>query len=53
MKVLDKTGVRMEVEKCRIALKNTQWLGYQLTESGVKPVEEKIQAITDRIRPRS
>ena len=33
MKVLDEAGVRLKLEKCRIAQKNTQWLGYQLTEA--------------------
>ena len=52
MKGLDEAGVRLKLEKCRIAQKNTQRLGYQLTESGEKPVE-KIQAITYRIRPKN
>ena len=40
------------MENCRITQTNTEWLGYKLSESGVKPIDEKIQAISDRLRPK-
>ena len=40
MKLLDEAGVRLKLEKCRIDQRNTHWLGYQITENAVKPVEK-------------
>ena len=40
----------MKLEKCRIAQTKTEWLGYKLSDSGVKSIDEKIQAISDRLR---
>ena len=51
MKTLDEAGFRLKKEKCKIAQTKTEWLGYKLSESGVKPIDEKILAISDRLRP--
>ena len=53
IKVLDEPKVRLKLEKCQIAKKNTEWLGYKPSEEGIKPIEEKVQAITDKLRPKN
>ena len=50
VKTLHEAGIRLKLEKCKIAQKKTAWLGYTLSESGVEPLDEKIQTISDRIR---
>ena len=50
---MDEAKVRLKLEKCQIAKKNTEWLGYKLSEEGIKPIEEKVQAITDKLRPKN
>ena len=52
MKVVDK-AFSIETRKMTIAQRKTQWLGYQLTRSGVKLEEEKTQATTDKIKPKN
>ena len=53
LKILDEAGIRLKLEKCKIAQTKTEWLGYKLSEKGVKPIDEKIQAISDRLRPKT
>ena len=53
IRVLDKAGVRLKIEKCKLAQKETEWLGYKVSAAGIRPIEEKIQAITDRLRPKN
>ena len=53
MKTLDEAGIRLKSEKCKIAQRKTEWLGYYLSASGVKPIDEKIQAISNRLRPKT
>ena len=51
MKILDEAGIRLKLEKYKIAHSKTEWLGYHLSASGIKQIVEKIQAISDRLRP--
>ena len=48
-----KRGSRSNWKKCKIAQKKTERLGYSLSESGVKPLDEKIQAFSDRLMPKT
>ena len=50
-KVLDKANVQLKVDKCKIAGKKIEWLGYELKGSGFSPVNRKVQGITERLRP--
>ena len=52
LKILDEAGIRLKFKKCRIPQTKTEWLGYKLSEKGVKLIDEKIQAISDRLRPK-
>ena len=51
MKMLDKANVQLKVDKCRIACEKIEWLVYELTGSGISPVNGKVQGITERLRP--
>ena len=51
MKTIDEAGIRLKFRKCKIAQSKTEWLDYHLSVSGIKPIDEKIQAILDRLRP--
>ena len=51
MKVLDKANVQLKVDKRKIACKKVEWIGYELTRSGISPVNGKVQGITERLRP--
>ena len=51
MKLLDKANVQLKVDKCRIACEKIEWLGYELTGSGISPLNGKVQGITERLRP--
>ena len=50
MQTLDKAGVRLKLEKCKIAETRTEWLGCTPSQNGVNPIDEKVQAISDRLR---
>ena len=36
-----------------IAKRETEWLGYILSAEGIKPINEKVQAITEKLRPKN
>ena len=52
-KVLDETGTQLKIKKCQIAQKNTELLAYRLSAVGIKPIEGKVQAITDKLRSKN
>ena len=51
--VSDQAGIRLNIENCTIAQKETEWLEYKLSAAGIKSIDEKVQAITDRLRPQN
>ena len=46
-------GVRLKVEKSKVAEKETEWLGYKQIANGKKTVDEKVLGITDKLRPKN
>ena len=42
---LEKAGNRASKRKSEVSLKQTKWLGHEIDESGIKPNEEKVEAI--------
>ena len=48
---LNKANVRLKWEKCNLAQNEIEWLGYKLTQNGISPINTKIQAITQKLRP--
>ena len=53
IKELDETGIRLKSEKCQIAKSETEWLGYTLSAKVIKPTDKKVQAITEKLRPKN
>ena len=53
MKILDEAGIRLKEEKCQIAQSETECLGYKLMATGVKPIDSKIQDISDKRKPQN
>ena len=51
MQILDKANLQLKVDKCNIACKKIEWLGYELTRSGISPVNGKVQGISEKLRP--
>ena len=53
LKVLDLANLQIMADSCKIAHNQIEWLGFKLTNSGVSPVNNKVQGITKRLRPSS
>ena len=51
MQILDKANLQLKIDKCNIACKKIEWLGYELTGSGISPVNGKVQGISEQLRP--
>ena len=52
-KALDNAGIRLKLEKSNIAKTETEWLGFKLSGEGIKPIDEKVQAITEKLGPQN
>ena len=50
---LDEANVRLKWEKCKFARNENEWLGYHLTQTGIRPINTKIKAITDKLKPKN
>ena len=42
---LEKTGYRASKKKSKFFMKETKWLGHEINENGIKPNDEKVEAI--------
>ena len=51
MKVPDAANLQLKAGKCTIAQESLEWLGYELTITGISPVNTKSQGISERLRP--
>ena len=45
LNILEKTGYRAGKKKSEFFMNKTKWLGHQVNENGMKPIEEKLEAI--------
>ena len=50
---LDEAGIRLNLEKCQVGKTETEWPGFQLSKSGIKPVNSKIQAKFEKPNPKN
>ena len=48
---LEKAGYRASKKKSEFFLKETKWLGHEINENGIKPNDEKVEAILKLKQP--
>ena len=53
LKRVDNANIRLKWEKCKFAVEDIDWLGYKLSQTGIKPINSKVQAITEKLTPKS
>ena len=53
LKKLDNANIRLKWEKCKFAAEEIEWLGYKLSQTGIKPINSKVQAIPEKLTPKS
>ena len=46
-------GARLSGPRCIIGVKQVEWVGYELDQTGIKPIQSKIQKIIDKIQPQT
>ena len=51
LRILDEANLQLKHEKCAIAQENIEWLGYELTRTGISPFNAKAQGISEKLRP--
>ena len=44
--------MRLNLDKNKFAEKNAGWLGFNLSQTGKRPLKSKFQGITDRLKPK-
>ena len=50
---LDKNGFCVTIEKTKLGEREVKWLGYVISEDGVKPDPEKVEVLKNMRRPRT
>ena len=50
---LDEAGGRLSGPKCIIGVKRVEWVSYELDQTGIKPIQSKVQKITDKLQPQT
>lgn len=48
---LKANGLVLNLEKCKFALPEVDFLGYHISESGIKPQADRVQAVVNYTRP--
>ena len=52
LKRIDNANIRLKWEKSKFA-EEIDWLGFTLSQTGIKPINSKVQARTEKLTPRS
>ena len=52
-KKLDSRKLQLKEDKCKIAKNEIEWLGFDISEEGVKSHNEKIQGISGKMKPKN
>ena len=53
LKKLDNEGLAINLQKCKFAKPNIEWLGFNITPSGITPLITKTEAITKLDNPKA
>ena len=51
LKVIDDAELQLKAGKCNFAKQEIEWLGFKLTNSGISPINSKVQGVTEKLRP--
>ena len=51
LQTLDMANLRTKAEKFKFAQSQIEWLEFKMTNSGVLPVNNKVQGIKERLQP--
>ena len=51
IQILDKANLQLKVGKCKIECEKIEWLGYEITCSGIFPVNGKVPGSSEKLRP--
>ena len=51
LNVLDVANLQIKVEEGKFAKSQIEWIGFESPNSGISPVNNKVQSITERLRP--
>ena len=46
MRKLDEAGYRLHTKKCEFFKKEAEWVGHQISQDGIRPLQDKLEAIT-------
>ena len=50
---LDSSKLQLKEEKCRLAKNEIDWLRFSISEKGIKPLNKKIQRISEKMKPKN
>ena len=53
MEKLNQANVGLNLQKCKFAQQEVEWLGYKLTQSGITPLRSKIDGVLQLRAPRT
>ena len=48
---LEEAGLRLKCEKCSFLMPSVEYLGYKITEKGLQPTAEKVEAVQSAPAP--
>ena len=48
MEKLDEAGYRLHLKKCEFFKKEVEWVGHKINQDGIRPLQDKLEAITKR-----
>ena len=53
LKRVHEANVSLELEKGAIAGESVEWVGYKFSQQGVAPINDKVQGISGRLKPKN
>ena len=53
MKKMEEAGYRLNTKKCEIFKKEAEWIGHKIDQNGIRPLQDKLEAITKVQKPKN